>query len=140
MISEIGALPAEGTAVNSDKLDGFHAVSFLGNGTGYTHPGVNGGDANNYMTEFHGFVYNMSNTPSVSGSNYGFLDVCWFDGSGFVTSRDGVVLQKFTHYSTGNVFIRTYVSGAWTVWKQLSQSDHAHSYNELTNRWILRSD
>lgn len=138
-INDIGALPKDGTAVNADMVDSFHASSFLGNGTGYVHPGVNGGDANDYKTEFHGFVFNMSNTPSVNGSNYGFLDVCCFDGSGFTPSKDGVVLQKFTHYSTGYVFIRTYVSGSWTAWKQLSTSDHSHSYNDLSNRWILRS-
>lgn len=109
------------TSTNADKVDNFHASSFLGNGTGYVYPATYGVDVNNYKTEFHGFVFNINNIPTFNnGDNYGFLDVSWFNGVGFSPSDTGVVLQRFTNYATGRVYVRAYVSGSWKAWKQLA--------------------
>lgn len=106
-----------GSAINADKVDGLHASSFLGNGTNFVRPNHIGGstNTNDYVTEWHGFVYNMSNLPE----SYGFLDVTWFDGNGFTPSppdKGGVVRQVFTSYSTGKLYTRVRVNNSWTSW------------------------
>lgn len=109
---------AKQEADKAEKVVGFKPSSFLGNETGYIYPNKNGGDANNYKTEYHGFVFNMSNTPA----NYGFLDVSHFNGAGFTpSSYKPVVLQRFTHWDTGKVYTRIYLeyTNTWTAWKLL---------------------
>lgn len=106
-----------GSAINTDKVDGLHASSFLGNGTNFVRPNHIGGstNANDYVKEWHGFVYNMSNLPE----SYGFLDVTWFDGAGFSPSppdKGGVVRQVFTAYNTGKIYSRVRVNNSWTSW------------------------
>ncbi len=110
---------ANGLMSTSDKkkLDGLNKSAYIGNGTGFVRPNHIGGstNANDYVTEWHGFVYNMSNLPE----SYGFLDVTCFDGNGFTPSppdNGGVVRQVFTAYNTGKIYARVRVNNSWTSW------------------------
>ena len=125
------------------------ASSFLGNGTGYVAPAKNGGNANDYKSEYHGFVFNMTNIPYYGGNNYGFLDVSYFNGSGFSPSANGCVRQVFTHYSTGAVFTRMYYNSTWSSWvrcllttETASNADKLDGYhgsvNADGNTYVLR--
>lgn len=110
------SLPANGG--NANTVGGFTALSFLGNNTGYIYPSKNGEDANDYKTEYHGFVFNMKNTPT----SYGFLNVSHFDGSGFApSSSKPVVWQQFIQWNTGKVYTRVYAeyNDIWTEWNLL---------------------
>lgn len=80
--------------------------------TNYKYPGINGGDANTIKTEYHKFVFNMSNLPEA----YGFLDVSKFGGDGFSPSPTGVIRQQFTGYNTGKNYTRCYYGSTWTNW------------------------
>ena len=114
------SLPANGG--NADTVGLRYSNDFLGKD--YVYPTfVNygfGADLNNYVTEYHGFVYNCENSPIAH--DYGFLDVSFFDGTGFLPStpdKGGVVLQKFSR--TDNcVFTRTRVANVWSEWKEIS--------------------
>ena len=114
------SLPANGG--NADTLDGKHASDFLGRD--YVYPTFAiygfGADLNNYVTEYHGFIYNCDNSPIAH--DYGFLDVSFFDGTGFSPSppdKGGVVLQKFSR--TDNcVFTRMRYANVWSGWKEIS--------------------
>ena len=138
----IGALPKNGTAINADKLDGFHASSFLGNQTGFVCPSVNGSNANDYKTEFHGFVFNMSNVPNQGSANdeynYGFLDVSRFDGAGFQPATSGVIRQRFTTWKTAKEYVRTYQNGTWSSWRFVADHGGADSVFDYTNSNITR--
>ena len=113
-------LPANGG--NADTVGLRNSHDFLGKD--YVYPTfVNygfGGDLNNYVTEYHGFIYNCENSPIAH--DYGFLDVSFFDGTGFSPSpadKGGVVLQKF--YRVDNcVFTRMRVTNVWSEWKEIS--------------------
>lgn len=119
------SLPANGG--NADTLGLRYSYDFLGKD--YVYPTfVNygfGADLNNYVTEYHGFVYNCLNSPIAH--DYGFLDVSFFDGTGFSPSpadKGGVVLQKF--FRTDNcVFTRTRVTNVWSDWSRLDSESHA---------------
>ncbi len=105
------------SAADKKKLDGLNKSALIGNGTGFVRPNHIGGstDANDYVTEWHGFVYNMSNLPEP----YGFLDVTWFDGAGFTPAppdKGGVVRHVFTSYNTGIVYTRVKLNNSWTSW------------------------
>ena len=84
----------------------------------YIYPPRNGGNANDIKGNFHEFVFNMQNTPP----GYGFLDVSYFNGSGFLPSEGGVVKQLFTNWSTGQMFTRMYIAnpGTWSSWQEFS--------------------
>ena len=98
---------------------GLDKSNFLGNETGYTYPNKNGGNADDYVFEYHGFVFNMSKTPEA----YGFLDVSWFDGKGFAPATSGVVRQIFTGYNTGKTYFRTKVgSSDWGDWMSYAKN------------------
>ncbi|MCI7768558.1 MAG: pyocin knob domain-containing protein [Oscillospiraceae bacterium] len=119
------SLPANGG--NADTVGSRYSNDFLGKD--YVYPTfVNygfGADLNNYVTEYHGFVYNCVNSPIAY--NYGFLDVSFFDGTGFSPSpadKGGVVLQKFSR--TDNcVFTRMRVANVWSNWSRLDSESHA---------------
>ena len=105
------------SAADKKKLDGLNKSALIGNGTGFVRPNHIGGstDANDYVTEWHGFVYNMSNLPEP----YGFLDATWFDGAGFTSAppeKGGVVRHVFTSYNTGIVYTRVKLNNSWTSW------------------------
>ena len=105
------------SAADKKKLDGLNKSALIGNGTGFVRPNHIGGstDANDYVTEWHGFVYNMSNLPEP----YGFLDATWFDGAGFTPAppeKGGVVRHVFTSYNTGIVYTRVKLNNSWTSW------------------------
>ena len=109
-------------AENADTVDGLHANDFLGKN--YVYPAFAnygfGADLNNYVTEYHGFIYNCDNSPSAH--DYGFLDVSFFDGTGFVPStpdKGGVVLQKFSRIDNC-VFTRMRYANVWSGWKEIS--------------------
>lgn len=98
--------------------------------TNYIYPEQNGGDANELKTNFHRFVFNMTNTPTP----YGFLDVTYFDGTEFTPATPetgGVVRQRFTTWVTGNEYIRCWQNGLWSDWNQtLTPSDiHTSPYS-----------
>lgn len=114
------SLPANGG--NADTVGLRNSHDFLGKD--YVYPTfVNygfGSDLNNYVTEYHGFIYNCENSPIAHV--FGFLDVSFFDGTGFSPSppdKGGVVLQKF--YRVDNcVFTRMRVTNVWSDWKEIS--------------------
>ena len=78
----------------------------------YIYTGINGGDANTIKTEYHKFVFNMSNLPEA----YGFLDVSKFGGDGFSPSPAGVIRQQFTGWNTGKNYTRCQYGSTWTAW------------------------
>lgn len=78
----------------------------------YVYPPVGSGDANNIKTNFHKFVFNLSNLPEV----YGFLDVSHFSGSGFSPSSSGVIRQHFTGWNSGKEYTRCFYGNTWTPW------------------------
>ena len=114
------SLPANGG--NADTVGLRYSNDFLGKD--YVYPTFAiygfGADLNNYVTEYHGFIYNCDNSPIAH--DYGFLDVSFFDGTGFSPSpsdKEGVVLQKFSR--TDNcVFTRMRVANVWSEWKEIS--------------------
>ena len=114
------SLPANGG--DADTLDGKHASDFLGKDYVYQTFEVYGfgSDLNNYVTEYHGFIYNCENSPITY--DYGFLDVSFFDGANFTPSpieKGGVVLQRFTRVDNC-VFTRMRVANVWSDWKEIS--------------------
>lgn len=120
---------------SADKVDGLDAKSFLGNNTGFIRPNHIGGstNANDYVTEWHGFVYNMSNLPP--GESYGFLDVTWFNGNGFTPAppeNGGVIRQIFTSWSSGRIYVRMRVNNTWKNWR----SNSAETIIDTENRNI----
>ncbi len=122
------------SAADKKKLDGLNKSALIGNGTGFVRPNHIGGstDANDYVTEWHGFVYNMSNLPE----SYGFLDVTWFDGAGFSPSppdKGGVVRQVFTSYNTGSAYIRVRINNSWTSWDSLSAKQEKALNDKFSN-------
>lgn len=120
------------SATNADTVDNKHASNFLGNGTGYVCP-FYVGDLNTLVTDWHGFIFNCSNTPS--GQNWGFLDVVYFDGSGFSPSPPGhgVIRQIFTGYTPSGMWLRNRILfngvDTWTVWLKVSDEGNAVSLN-----------
>ena len=114
------SLPANGG--NADTVGLRYSNDFLGKD--YVYPAFAiygfGADLNNYVTEYHGFIYNCDNSPIAH--DYGFLDVSFFDGTGFLPStpdKGGVVLQKFSR--TDNcVFTRMRYANVWSDWKEIS--------------------
>lgn len=130
------ALPANGG--NADTVDNLHASSFMGNGTGRIVPSWNGGDANGITYEYHGFVFNMKNVPS--GQDWGFLDVSFFDGSGFAPSPPGhgVIRQIYTSYNTPTMWIRNRIlfngGDTWTAWRCVSNDGNANSAFSVSDR------
>ena len=117
------SLPANGG--NADTVDGQHASAFLGGGFVYKSylEGGNGSDLNDYVTDYHGFVYNCTNTPTPN--EYGFLDVSNFYGGGFLPSlpeNGGVIRQIFTSYSTFGTYTRLRRQNVWENWVCLSGS------------------
>ena len=117
------SLPANGG--NADTLDGQHASAFLGGGFVYKSylEGGYGSDMDNYVTDYHGFVYNCTNTPNPN--EYGFLDVSNFYGGGFLPSlpeNGGVIRQIFTSYSTFGTYTRLRRQNVWENWVLLSDS------------------
>lgn len=79
----------------------------------YIYPPLASGDADNIQTNFHKFVFNISNTPE----RFGFLDVSVFDGKWFTPSPEGVVCQRFTGW-TGKERIRCFYNNIWSDWHQ----------------------
>lgn len=134
------SLPASGG--NADTVDSKHASAFLGNGTGYVCPSVNGGNANDYKNEFHGFVFNMSNVPDQGSTNgeygYGFLDVSKFDGTGFQPATSGVIRQRFTTWKTAKEYVRTYQNGTWSSWRFVADNGGADSVFDYSDRRLIR--
>lgn len=129
-----------GTASTVSRSDHRHPLSsyYLGNGTGYIYPAKNGGDADTYLTEYHGFVFNMSNIPT--NATYGWLDVSKFDGSGFAPAPTGVWRQVFTQYNTFDIYYRTKVTenAAWGSWVKLvkaSGDTMTGALNFANNTW-----
>ena len=124
------SLPANGG--NADTVDGQHASAFLGGGFVYKSylTGGYGSDMDNYVTDYHGFVYNCTNTPTVN--EYGFLDVFNFNGGGFLPSlpeKGGVIRQIFTSYSTGKAYLRLRVQNVWGSWKCFADGGNADTVN-----------
>ncbi len=122
------------SASDKKKLDGLNKSAYIGNGTGFIRPNHIGGsdNANDYVKEWHGFVYNMSNLPE----SYGFLDVTWFDGAGFSPSppdKGGVVRQVFTSYNTGSAYIRVRINNSWTSWDSLSAKQEKALNDKFAN-------
>ena len=102
-------LPANGG--NADTVGLRNSHDFLGRD--YVYPSFAiygfGADLNNYVTDYHGFIYNCDNSPIAH--DCGFLDVSFYKG--------GVVLQKFSR--TDNcVFTRIRGANVWTDWKEIS--------------------
>ena len=109
-------------AKNADTVGSRYSHDFLGKD--YVYPAfLNygfGTDLNNYVTEYHGFIYNCENSPIAN--DYGFLDVSFFDGTGFLPStpdKGGVVLQKFSRRDN-SVFTRMRYANVWSDWKKIS--------------------
>lgn len=115
-----GAITWNGT---NFSITGTVATNISGTSAGFSYPNQNGGDLNNYTSETHKFVFNMSNTPA----NYGFFDVSYFNGSGFTPASTGVFRQVFTKYDNATSYIRVKVgtSGSWTAWKQIWKAGDA---------------
>lgn len=113
---------------NADTVDGKHASNFIGGG--YIYPSFIQQDTletdlDNYIDDYHGFVYNCTNSPV--NMDYGFLDVFHFSGYGFAPSSldvNGVVLQRFTRVDL-NTFIRLKYNGSWTSWHNLADGGNA---------------
>lgn len=102
---------------NASKLGGKALSSFRGHGTGFIYSSQNGGSLNDYKTEMHKFVFNMTDDPD--GFYYGFLDVDVFDGGGFSpTSEEDVVRQTLTSWKNGQTWVRIYNANTeeWTSW------------------------
>lgn len=113
---ENGGTGADNAETARENLDVPQKVNVLGHNTQFNYTSYNGGDANDITREFHEFVFNMTNIPS-SDSGYGFLDVSTTNGVGFAPSPQGVVLQKFYGYSSGQMFYRTRINGTtWSNW------------------------
>ena len=89
----------------------------------YEYPSKNGGDANDYKTETHLFVFNMTNLPQeLTGDlSFGFFDVWRASGSGFShTSNKAVIKQRFVTYHHGHyVAWRTSTDdgSTWSEWE-----------------------
>ena len=113
-------LPANGG--NADTVGLRYSNDFLGKD--YVYPTFMifgyGTDLNNYVAEYHGFIYNCENSPIAH--EYGFLDVSFYDGIGFTPSppdKGGVVLQRFTRVDNC-AFTRMRYANVWSDWKELS--------------------
>lgn len=100
-------LDAKQGKILDDKINAINS-----NFNNYVYPPVGSGDANNIKTNFHKFVFNLSNLPEV----YGFLDVSHFSGSGFSPSSSGVIRQHFTGWNSGKEYTRCFYGNTWTPW------------------------
>ena len=82
--------------------------------TNFSYCPANGEDLNNFKTECHLFVFNCLNTPD--GGNYGFLDVSYFNGTGFIPGA--VVRQVFTDHISSKSYTRFFYvnESKWTNW------------------------
>lgn len=106
---------------NADTLDGYNSSKFRGNETDFTYNVKNGGNLNDYQTENHMFVMNMSNSPS--GFYHGFLDVDVFNGTGFAPSDSKkLIRQTLSSWDSANTWRRVYNAntGVWSAWKKVS--------------------
>lgn len=105
------------TAVdNADTVDGYHAKEFRGHATGFEYLTKYSGDANDWKTEGHYFVFNVSNIPS----GYGWLDVDYYSGAEFSPSdAEPITRQTFRYYNNAKTLVRYYMqyTNTWTAWE-----------------------
>lgn len=74
--------------------------------------GNNTFDIDTVLEEYHGFMFNCVNTPT----QYGFLNVTHFVGTGFTPSNTGVWLQEWVDYTTEERFTRIRKNLTWSGW------------------------
>jgi len=114
------SLPANGG--NADTVDGKHASDFMGS-TSFHYNGNNGNNGNGnlnvntFTTETHQFIFNYLGLPTTE-ENYGFLDVSYFNGDGFLPANN-IIRQTFVAYKTGTTYTRTGFNGAWNNWERI---------------------
>ena len=115
---------------NADTVGGIAVTKLKGNDTKFIYTYQNGAGEHN-LTEFkeegHYFVFNYNDSPT----NYGFLDISVFDGSGFMPMPNGVIRQLWTDYrDPSKYYMRIYNStsatdGTWTNWTKISDNGSA---------------
>ena len=105
-------------AGSAEKFDGKPKHQFRGNGTGFSYEykgglvdldynGILDGDPDALIEEGHYFIVNGTKTPT----KHGFLDVDYFDGTGF--DPDGsetitqIIKQTFRPYHDNFIYVRT---------------------------------
>lgn len=116
---------------NANTVGGIAVTKLKGNDTKFIYTSQNGSNEHN-LTEFkeegHYFVFNYNDSPT----NFGFLDISVFDGSGFTPMPNGIIRQSWTDYiDPSKNYMRIYNStsateGSWTDWKRISDSDSAY--------------
>lgn len=81
----------------------------------YEYQGMNGGDANELVTDQHRFVYNVDNTAFA----YGLLDVRRSNGLGFSPNdQTDIIHQTMRDWNTTNIAHRvsTDAGATWSAW------------------------
>lgn len=116
---------------NADAVGGIAVTKLKGNDTKFIYTSQNGLGEHN-LTEFkeegHYFVFNYNDSPT----NYGFLDISVFDGSGFTPMPNGIIRQSWTDFiDPSKNYMRIYNStsateGSWTDWKRISDSGNGY--------------
>lgn len=124
---------------NSDKLGGLTASKYRGN-PDFVYTNQNGGDLNDFKTEYQGFVFNMTNKPSAC--SYGFLNVDYFDGTGFAPASEGVVRQTYMDWQKADLcFVRFYTvdDDTWTNWIKIggnADTLEGYTYDDIVSNAV----